>query len=69
MGLMDNIVSAAEANRASDIHIAAGLPIRLRIDGELRNFLGELYEPVLELRRDQQRNRLQARLPYSTLMK
>lgn len=37
MGLMDNIVSAAEANRASDIHIAAGLPIRLRIDGELRN--------------------------------
>lgn len=39
------------------------------LDGELRNFLGELYEPVLELRRDQQRNRLQARLPYSTLMK
>ena len=37
MGLMDNIVASAEANRASDIHIAAGLPIRLRIDGKLCN--------------------------------
>ncbi len=35
------------------------------LDTELRNVLGDLYEPVMELRRDQQRNRLQARLPFS----
>lgn len=32
------------------------------LDEELRAVLGELYEPVMELRRNQQRNRLQARL-------
>ena len=36
------------------------------LDGELRALLGDLYEPVIELRLDQQRNRLQARLPFST---
>ena len=35
------------------------------LDSELRTFLGDLYEPYLELRRDQQRNRLQVRLPFS----
>ena len=39
------------------------------LDSELRTFLGDLYEPVMELRRDQQRNRLQARLPFNTTMK
>ena len=34
------------------------------LDGELRELLGEFYEPMLNARRDQQRNRLQARLPY-----
>jgi len=36
------------------------------LDGELRETLGELYEPLIELRKDRQRNRLQARLPFST---
>ena len=36
------------------------------LDGELREALGELYEPLSELRKDRQRNRLQARLPFST---
>lgn len=35
MGLMDTIVEQAEALRASDVHIAAGVPIRLRVDGRL----------------------------------
>ena len=36
------------------------------LDGQLREVLGELYEPVMQLRQAQQRNRLQARLPFST---
>jgi len=39
------------------------------LDAELKATLGELYEPVMELRRDMSRNRLQARLPFSTMMK
>ncbi len=35
MGLMDTIVEQAERCRASDVHIAAGVPIRLRVDGKL----------------------------------
>ena len=35
MGLMDTIVAEAEARRTSDVHIAAGLPVRFRIDGKL----------------------------------
>jgi len=35
MGLMDTIVEQAELQRASDVHIAAGVPIRLRVDGKL----------------------------------
>jgi len=34
------------------------------IEGQLREVLGELYEPLLNARRDLQRNRLQARMPY-----
>ena len=34
------------------------------LDSELRTVLGDLYEPMLNARRDQQRNRMQARLPY-----
>jgi len=37
MGLMDTIVSQAEAARASDVHIAAGVPVRFRVDGKLVN--------------------------------
>ncbi|MBR3234727.1 MAG: PilT/PilU family type 4a pilus ATPase [Atopobiaceae bacterium] len=35
MGLMDTIVATAEAARTSDVHIAAGLPVRFRVDGQL----------------------------------
>ena len=35
------------------------------LDAELHKALGDLYEPVMQLRLDQLRNRLQARLPYS----
>ena len=34
------------------------------LNSELREILGDLYQPVLNARRDMQRNRLQARLPY-----
>ncbi|MBQ8711772.1 MAG: signal peptide peptidase SppA [Prevotella sp.] len=33
------------------------------LDGELRQVLGDFYQPVLDARRNMQRNRLQARLP------
>ena len=39
------------------------------LDEELRLMLGDLYDPVMELRRNQQRNRLQARLPFSATVK
>ena len=36
------------------------------LDAEMQKTLGELYTPIMEMRRDQQRNRLQARLPFVT---
>ena len=39
------------------------------LDAQLHQALGEFYEPVMQLRYDQQRNRLQARLPYSVNIK
>jgi protease-4 len=39
------------------------------LDSELRTLLGDMYEPIMQLRADQQRNRLQARLPFSTTIK
>ena len=39
------------------------------LDGELRALLGDAYEPFVEMRMDQQRNRLQARLPFGVSMK
>ncbi|MBO4812099.1 MAG: signal peptide peptidase SppA [Prevotella sp.] len=35
------------------------------LDTQLRQALGDLYEPIMQLRQDQVRNRLQARLPFS----
>lgn len=34
---MSEIISLAQRQRASDIHIVAGIPIRIRVDGRLRN--------------------------------
>ena len=39
------------------------------LDSELRSLLGDAYEPVMEMRLNQQRNRLQARLPFDLRMK
>jgi protease-4 len=39
------------------------------IDSRLRQMLGDLYEPVMQLKLDQHRNRLQARLPYDVSVK
>ncbi len=35
------------------------------LNGQLRQLLGEFYEPIMQLRLDQQRSCLQARLPYT----
>lgn len=39
------------------------------LDAELRSVLGDMYEPVMQLRLNQQRNRLQARLPFEVNIK
>ena len=39
------------------------------LDNELRQTLGELYQPLLELRRDMQCSRLQAKFPYQLEIK
>ena len=39
------------------------------LDDELRQTLGELYQPLLELRRDMQCSRLQAKFPYQLEIK
>lgn len=40
------LVSAARKQRASDIHIVCGIPIRLRIDGKLVNFDDNVMSPM-----------------------
>ena len=39
------------------------------LDEELKQTLGQLYEPLMQARKDCQRNRLQARFPYLTIIK
>ena len=39
-----------------------------RLQSQLRMVLGDLYEPYLQLRLDQVRNRLQARVPFSVVV-
>jgi protease-4 len=39
------------------------------LDQQLKETLGELYEPIIELRKDCQRNRLQARFPFASTIK
>ena len=46
MGIMDTIVEQAEARRASDIHIAADLPIRIRVDGQLEDLDDRVLDPA-----------------------
>ena len=74
--LDDAVKKAAELAKLDEYHMAAypaepGFLESLMADkqessylnNELREVLGDLYEPILNMRRDQQRNRLQARLP------
>ena len=51
-GWLDSFLSSQE--ESSDSYL----------DSQLHKLLGDLYEPVMQLRLDQLRNRLQARLPY-----
>ena len=84
LGSLDDAVKkAAELAKLDEYHTAAYpgqsswidqfMPTEERkgtyLDGELRAVLGDLYEPFMELRRNQQRNQLQARFPYSTTIK
>ena len=39
------------------------------LDSQLRTMLGDAYEPLMDARRDQMRNRLQARWPYAERFK
>ena len=39
------------------------------LDQQMKELLGELYEPFIELRKDRQRNRLQARFPFATTIR
>ena len=34
---LNDIIATAQRMRASDIHIVCGIPIRIRVDGKLRN--------------------------------
>lgn len=83
LGSLDDAVKkAAELAKVSEYHTKAYpnqgswmdnlLPSEDKgtyLDSELRAMLGDLYEPVMEMRRNQQRNRLQARLPFSVSVK
>ncbi len=47
---IDELLSVAVANGASDLHLRAGSPPTLRVDGDLRSFAGRaLSEPEVEL--------------------
>ena len=79
LGSLDKAIQkAAELAKQSEYHTkaypeAAGWYEKLLesaesrgtyLDEELRTVLGNFYQPFIDARRDQQRNRLQARLPY-----
>lgn len=57
VGWMDSLLSSTEESATSNL------------DSQLRLLLGELYEPIMQLRLDEQRNRLQARLPFDVSVK
>jgi protease-4 len=81
--LDDAIKKAAELAKVGDEYYTSTYPEKIDwmddlldtedkgtyLDTELRAVLGDFYEPILEMRLDQQRNRLQARFPYSVSTK
>ena len=78
LGSLDDAIKKAAELAKVDKYYAASYPLpaswweqllsdnkkRSYLDGEMREILGELYQPLLELRRDMQSSRLQAKLPY-----
>ena len=80
LGSLDDAVKkAAELAKMSEYHINS-YPVKTDwidqllkgekrpdtyLDAQLHQALGDLYEPIMQLSYDQQRNRLQARLPFS----
>jgi len=81
--LDDAVVKAAEMANINEYSVAtypaktdwleqlfaAEAPQSSYLDGQLRQTLGELYEPIMDLRKDEQRNRLQARMPFSAAIR
>lgn len=45
MSALDSIIARANEQRASDVHIAAGVPVRFRIDGKLIDADDRVLEP------------------------
>lgn len=85
LGSLDNAVKKAAELAKMDEYHTASYPAKTDwidellstdeetassyLNSQLRQALGNLYEPVMQLRQDQMRNRLQARLPYSVNVK
>ena len=85
LGSLDNAVKKAAELAKMDEYHTASYPAKTDwidellstdeetassyLNSQLRQALGDLYEPVMQLRQDQMRNRLQARLPYSVNVK
>jgi len=80
LGSLDDAVSKAAELAGSEQFYTAAYPEKTSwmdnllssdedkgsyLDSQLKATLGDLYEPIIELRRDMSRNRLQARLPFS----
>ena len=42
---LDTLIAMALEARASDVHIVAGLPVRCRVDGAVRNLTEEILTP------------------------
>ena len=80
LGSLDDAVKKAAELANVDTYHAAAYPAKIDwldallasadekkgswLDEELKATLGELYEPIMEMRKDSQRNRLQVRLPF-----
>ena len=85
LGSLDNAVKKAAELAKMDEYHTASYPAKVDwiddllsseednagsyLDNQLRQALGDFYEPIMQLRQDQMRNRLQARLPYSISVK
>ena len=85
LGSLDDAVKKAAELASTDNYYAAPYPAKTDwmdallasaeekkgsyLDEQMKEMLGELYEPLTEARKDRQRSRLQARLPFSLTIK